>query len=97
MFTNYLEEPDKNYIYKEVLYEVKLSIKYKNGDMMGFEISERAKEINERLEAFMDKHIYPRERDYDEFTSDQNNLWQYPDWYEGLKEEAKKQELWNLF
>ena len=97
MFTNYLEEPDKNYIYKEVLYEVKLSIKYKNGDMMGFEVSEKAKEINERLEAFMDEHIYPRERDYDEFTSDQNNLWQYPDWYEGLKEEAKKQELWNLF
>ena len=26
-----------------------------------------------------------------------NNLWQYPDWYEDLKEEAKKQELWNLF
>ena len=59
---------------------------------MGFEISDRAKEINERLEAFMEEHIYPREREYDEFTSDQNNLWQYPDWYEGLKEEAKKQE-----
>ena len=40
----------------------------------------------------MEEHIYPRERDYDEFTSDQNNLWQYPDWYEDLKEEAKKQE-----
>ena len=64
---------------------------------MGFEISDRAKEINERLEAFMEEHIYPHEREYDEFTSDQNNLWQYPDWYEGLKEEAKKQELWNLF
>ena len=41
---------------------------------MGFEVSERAKEINERLEAFMEEHIYPRERDYDEFTNDQNNL-----------------------
>jgi len=28
LFTNYLEEPDKNYIYKEVLYEVKLKSKY---------------------------------------------------------------------
>ena len=65
--------------------------------MMGFEVSDRAKEINERLEAFMEEYIYPRERDYDEFTNDQNNLWQYPDWYEELKEEAKKQELWNLF
>mgnify|MGYP000370690815 FL=1 len=64
---------------------------------MGFEVSDKAKEINERLEAFMEEHIYPRERDYDEFTSNQENLWQYPDWYEDLKKEAKKQELWNLF
>ena len=64
---------------------------------MGFETSDKAKEINERLEAFMEEHIYPRERDYDEFTSNQENLWQYPDWYEDLKKEAKKQELWNLF
>lgn len=45
----------------------------------------------------MDEHIYPREHDFEEFTSDQNNLWQYPDWYQGLKDEAKKQGLWNLF
>ncbi|EJP74149.1 MAG: acyl-CoA dehydrogenase family member 11, partial [SAR86 cluster bacterium SAR86B] len=64
---------------------------------MGFEVSDKAKEINERLEAFMEEHIYPRERDYDEFTCNQDNLWQYPDWYEDLKKEAKKQELWNLF
>ena len=64
---------------------------------MGFEISDNAKEINERLEVFMEEHIYPRERDYDEFTSNQDNLWQYPGWYEDLKKEAKKQELWNLF
>ncbi len=57
---------------------------------MGFEVSDKAKEINERLEAFMKEHIYPRERDYDEFTSNQDNLWQYPDWYEDLKKEAKK-------
>jgi acyl-CoA dehydrogenase len=45
----------------------------------------------------MDEHIYPREHEYEEFTNDQNNLWQYPDWYQGLKDEAKKQGLWNLF
>jgi acyl-CoA dehydrogenase len=45
----------------------------------------------------MEEHIYPRERDYEEFTGDHNNLWQYPDWYQGLKDEAKKQGLWNLF
>ena len=64
---------------------------------MGFELSARAEELNERLKVFMDEHIYPRERDFEEFTNDQNNLWQYPDWYQGLKDEAKKQGLWNLF
>ena len=64
---------------------------------MGFELSARAEELNERLKVFMDEHIYPREHDLEEFTSDQNNLWQYPDWYQGLKDEAKKQGLWNLF
>ena len=64
---------------------------------MGFELSARAEDLNERLKVFMDEHIYPRERDFEEFTNDQNNLWQYPDWYQGLKDEAKKQGLWNLF
>ena len=64
---------------------------------MGFELSARAEDLNERLKVFMDEHIYPRERDFEEFTTDQNNLWQYPDWYQGLKDEAKKQGLWNLF
>ena len=41
---------------------------------MGFELSARARELNERLKVFMDEHIYPRERDYEEFTLDQNNL-----------------------
>ena len=64
---------------------------------MGFELSARAEELNVRLKVFMDEHIYPREHDFEEFTSDQNNLWQYPDWYQGLKDEAKRQGLWNLF
>ena len=64
---------------------------------MGFELTPRAEDLNERLKVFMDEHIYPRERDYEEFTGDHNNLWQYPDWYQGLKDEAKKQGLWNLF
>ena len=64
---------------------------------MAYQISDNAKAIHERLEVFMEQHIYPREKDYDEFTSNQENLWKYPDWYQGLKDEAKKQELWNLF
>jgi acyl-CoA dehydrogenase len=64
---------------------------------MAYQIGDKAKAIHERLEIFMEQHIYPREKDYDEFTSNHENLWQYPDWYEDLKKEAKKQELWNLF
>ena len=64
---------------------------------MAYQIGDKAKAIHERLEIFMEQHIYPREKYYDEFTSNHENLWQYPGWYEDLKKEAKKQELWNLF
>ena len=56
---------------------------------MAYQISDKAKAIHERLEVFMEQHIYPREKDFDEFTSNQENLWKYPDWYEDLKKEAK--------
>ena len=64
---------------------------------MGFEMSDRVKHLNAKLEAFMDEHIYPREHEYEEFTADQNNAWKYPPWYQGLKDKAKEQGLWNLF
>ena len=64
---------------------------------MGFEISPKTKELNPRLEAFMQEHIYPRERDWQEFTLDHNNLWKVPPWFDGLREKAKAAGLWNLF
>jgi len=64
---------------------------------MGFELTPRAEDLNARLSAFMDEHIYPRESDYDEFTNDHKNMWQYPEWLEDLKQEARSQGLWNLF
>jgi len=64
---------------------------------MGFAASERVVELNARLDAFMQEHIYPREHDWDEFTLDQNNLWQVPPWYDDLRDKAKEQGLWNLF
>ena len=64
---------------------------------MGFELTARAEELNEKLKVFMDEHIYPREAEYDEFTNDHKNLWQYPGWFDGLKDEARSQGLWNLF
>jgi len=64
---------------------------------MGFEISPKTKELNIRLEAFMQEHIYPREQDWQEFTLDHNNLWKVPPWFDGLREKAKAAGLWNLF
>ena len=64
---------------------------------MGFEISPKTKELNTRLEAFMQEHIYPREQDWQEFTLDHNNLWKVPPWFDGLREKAKAAGLWNLF
>ncbi|MBT5007230.1 MAG: acyl-CoA dehydrogenase [Halieaceae bacterium] len=64
---------------------------------MGYEVSERVAEIKARLEAFMEEHVYPREHDWNEFTLNQDNLWQTPDWFDELRELAKAEGLWNLF
>ena len=64
---------------------------------MGFQASERVTALNAQLEAFMQEHIYPREHEWDAFTLDQDNRWQVPDWFDGLREKAKAQGLWNLF
>ena len=64
---------------------------------MGFHPTERVLELNTRLEAFMREHIYPREHDWEEFTLNQDNLWQTPDWYDELRDKAKAEGLWNLF
>ncbi|GHD25292.1 acyl-CoA dehydrogenase family protein [Halioglobus pacificus] len=64
---------------------------------MGFEASEKVVELNARLQAFMEEHIYPREHDWDEWCLDQDNLWQVPPWYDGIREKAREAGLWNLF
>ena len=73
----------------------KLSLR--EGRKMGFEKSHRIVELNGRLEAFMQEHIYPRERDYEEFTMNPDNLWQLPGWFDELRAEAEEEGLWNLF
>jgi len=64
---------------------------------MGFQASERVQELNARVAAFMQEHVNPREHEWEAFTLDPANLWQVPDWYDGLREKAKEQGLWNLF
>ena len=64
---------------------------------MGYEVSERVMGIKAKLEAFMEEHVYPREHDWNEFTLNQDNLWQTPPWFDELRELAKAEGLWNLF
>ena len=61
-------------------------------------ISEKAKVTTERLEKFMDKHVYPNNSTYHQQIEDfGDNRWQVVPIIEDLKEEAKKEDLWNLF
>lgn len=62
---------------------------------MDFEYSENSKQWQARVRAFMEQHIYPLEKEFDEFTL--ANPWQEFPHLERLKELAKAEGLWNLF
>ena len=64
---------------------------------MSFAPSERVVEMRERLEGFMEEHIYPVEQAYYDFVEDQNNLWKYPPFFESLKSKARAAGIWNWF
>ncbi len=64
---------------------------------MDFEFSEKVLQHKVHLEAFMDEHIYPNESAYHEFVEDQDNLWQYPPFFEDLKARAREAGIWNWF
>ena len=60
------------------------------------ELSPRARDIQQRLCAFMDEQVYPNERRYAEQV-ESGNRWQPPTLMEELKTKAKAVRLWNLF
>ena len=62
---------------------------------MNFEYTDKSKALQDRVDQFMQKHIYPLELDYLNFV--EHNPWQvYPE-MERLKALAKAEGLWNLF
>ncbi len=62
---------------------------------MSFELNEKTKILQRRLQEFMDAHIYPNEnRFHDEIES---NRWQPTRIIEELKTKARAAGLWNLF
>src|SRR5437588_5192917 len=64
---------------------------------MDFEPSDRSKEFQERLLAFMDEHVYPAESVYHEQLVESGNPHFHPPVMEELKERARERGLWNLF
>lgn len=63
---------------------------------MDFNYSDKTRELQNKLQTFMDKHIYPNEKTYhSEINS--GDRWQPLQLIEDLKMKAKAEEIWNLF
>ena len=63
---------------------------------MDFEFSPKIKDLQKRLTAFMDEHIYPNEETYQAHCGGENR-WQPVPVIEELKPKALAAGLWNLF
>jgi acyl-CoA dehydrogenase len=63
---------------------------------MNFDYTARSMELQNRLRAFMDEHIYPNEARY-HTEIDSGDRWQPLALIEELKSKAKAEDLWNLF
>jgi acyl-CoA dehydrogenase len=64
---------------------------------VNFELSDRAKEFQERLLAFMDERVYPAEPVWAEQVRAGDTPHVHAPVMEELKEEARRRGLWNLF
>jgi acyl-CoA dehydrogenase len=62
---------------------------------MNFEPSPKTKELQQRLQKFMDAHVYPNERGFEEETA--REPWKPTRIVEALKVKARGEGLWNLF
>ena len=67
---------------------------------MDFEYSAKTKELQARLQKFMDEHVYPNEGTYKrqlQENTDAGKRWSPIPIIEGLKQKARPAGLWNLF
>src|ERR1700691_1907363 len=62
---------------------------------MNFQPSAKAKELQQRLQSFMDAHVYPNERQFEQETA--REPWKPTRIVEELKIKARSEGLWNLF
>jgi len=64
---------------------------------MDFELSDRAKDYRDRLQAFLDERVHPAEQVYVEQVRAADTPHVHPPIMEELKEEARRRGLWNMF
>jgi acyl-CoA dehydrogenase len=67
---------------------------------MDFAFDARTEELRGQLQAFIDEYVIPAEKVFEEQAAEmagQGRGWERPPVLEGLKAEARKQGLWNLF
>jgi acyl-CoA dehydrogenase len=64
---------------------------------MDFELTDRCKDYQQRVWAFMDEHIYPAEAVYEQQMRESGDPHRHPPILEELKQEARRRGLWNLF
>ena len=68
------------------------------GTTMNFDYSDKTKDLMQKVQQFMDDHIYPAQEVYNaQMEAFGENRWQVPAILDTLKEKAKKANLWNLF
>ncbi len=64
---------------------------------MHFEHNEKTTTLATQLNAFMQEHVYPLEKDYHSLFSQPQHQWKTPLELDRLKQLAKQAGLWNLF
>ncbi len=64
---------------------------------MDFDYSEKVLDLRARIEAFMEEHVYPNEKVFEEQLAAAESRWTVPPIMEELKAQARAAGLWNLF
>ena len=64
---------------------------------MDFDYSEKVKMLRAEVTEFMEEHVYPNEKTYEDQLAAAESRWTVPPIMEELKERAKAVGLWNLF
>src|SRR3954466_7663040 len=64
---------------------------------MNFELSDRCRDFQQRVTAFMEERIYPAEGVYEQQLHESGDPHSHPPVMEELKEDARSRGLWNMF